>query len=62
MNIQVVTTELEIDDTLDALGDGLGDGLDDGLDLRSIEEEELIDPVDLAAEYSLDDPVRIPDF
>ena len=36
MNIQVVTTELEIDDTLDALGDGLGDGLDDGLDLRSI--------------------------
>ena len=59
MNIQVVTTELEIDDTLDALGDGLGDGLDDGLDLRSIEEEELIDPVDLAAEYSLDDPVRM---
>ena len=57
MNIQVVTTELEIDDTLDVLGDGLGDGLDDGLDLRSIEEEELIDPVDLAAEYSLDDPV-----
>ena len=59
MNIQVVTTELEIDDTLDVLGDGLGDGLDDGLDLRSIEEEELIDPVDLAAEYSLDDPVRM---
>ena len=59
MNIQVVTTELEIDDTLDALGDSLGDGLDDGLDLRSIEEEELIDPVDLAAEYSLDDPVRM---
>ena len=59
MNIQVVTTELEIDDTLDALGDGLGDGLDDGLDLRSTEEEELIDPVDLAAEYSLDDPVRM---
>ena len=59
MNIQVVTTELEIDDTLDALGDGLGDGLDDGLDLRSIEEEELIDRVDLAAEYSLDDPVRM---
>ena len=59
MNIQVVTTELEIDDTLDALCDGLGDGLDDGLDLRSIEEEELIGPVDLAAEYSLDDPVRM---
>ena len=59
MNIQVVTTELEIDDTLDVLGDGPGDGLDHGLDLRSIEEEELIDPVDLAAEYSLDDPVRM---
>ena len=59
MNIQIVTTELEIDDSLDVLGDGLGDGLDDGLDLRGIEEEELIDPVDLAAEYSLDDPVRM---
>ena len=59
MNIQIVTTELEIDDSLDVLGDGLGDGLDDGLDLRGIEEEELIDPVDLAAEYSLDDPERL---
>ena len=59
MNIQIVTTELEIDDSLDVLGDGLGDGLDDGMDLRGIEEEELIDPVDLAAEYSLDDPVRM---
>ena len=59
MNIQIVTTELEIDDSLDILGDGLGGGLDDGLDLRNVEEEELIDPVDLAAEYSLDDPVRM---
>ena len=59
MNIQIVTTELEIDDSMDILGDGLGDGLDDGLDLRNVEEEELIDPVDLAAEYSLDDPVRM---
>ena len=59
MNIQIVTTELDIDDSLDVLGDGLGDGLDDGMDLRGIEEEELIDPVDLAAEYSLDDPVRM---
>ena len=59
MNIQIVTTELEIDDSLDMLGDGLGDGLDDGMDLRNVEEEELIDPVDLAAEYSLDDPVRM---
>ena len=59
MNIQIVTTELEIDDSMDILGDGLGGGLDDGLDLRNVEEEELIDPVDLAAEYSLDDPVRM---
>ena len=59
MNIQIVTTELDIDDSLDGLGDGLGDNLDDGLDLRNIEGEELIDPVDLAAEYSLDDPVRM---
>ena len=59
MNIQIVTTELDMDDSLDILGDGLGDNLDDGLDLRGIEEEELIDPVDLAAEYSLDDPVRM---
>ena len=59
MNIQIVTTELDIDDSLDGLGDSLGDNLDDGLDLRNIEEEELIDPVDLAAEYSLDDPVRM---
>ena len=56
MNIQIVTNDLDID-----LGDDLdlGDGLDDGMDLRGIEEEELIDPVDLAAEYSLDDPVRM---
>ena len=59
MNIQIVTTELEIDDSREILGDGLGGGLADGLDLRNVEEEELIDPVDLAAEYSLDDPVRM---
>ena len=59
MNIQIVTTELDIDDSLDILGDGMDDGLDDGIDLRGLEEEELIDPVDLAAEYSLDDPVRM---
>ena len=62
MNIPLVTAELDLDDTLDALeglGDGLDVGLDDGLDLRALEEEELVDPVDLAAEYSLDDPVRM---
>ena len=29
------------------------------LDLRDLDEEDLIDPVDLAAEYNLDDPVRM---
>ena len=56
MNIQIVTAELDID-----LGDdlelGLGDG--DDIDLSSLDEEDLVDPVDLAAEYSLDDPVRM---
>jgi len=53
MNIQIVTAELELD-----LGDDVGlEG--DPLDLGSLEEEDLIDPVDLAAEYSLDDPVRM---
>ncbi len=56
MNIQIVTAELDID-----LGDDLemnmGDG--DDIDLSSLDEEELVDPVDLAAEYSLDDPVRM---
>ena len=47
MNIQIVTADLELD---------LGD---DDLGLGSLEEEDLIDPVDLAAEYSLDDPVRM---
>ena len=51
MNIQIITAELELD-----LGD---DDLDDGVDLSSLEEEDLVDPVDLAAEYSLDDPVRM---
>ena len=59
MNIQITTTELDLDDGLDVLGDGLGDGLDGDIDLRGLEEEELVDPVDLAAEYSLDDPVRM---
>ena len=63
MNIQVTTANLDaLDDGLDVLGGDLGDGLDmldDGIDLRGMEEEELVDPVDLAAEYSLDDPVRM---
>ena len=63
MNIQVTTSNLDaLDDGLDVLGGDLGDGLDmldDGIDLRGMDEEELVDPVDLAAEYSLDDPVRM---
>ena len=55
MNIQVVTAELDID-----LGDDLDLGLGDGdIDLNGLDEEDLVDPVDLAAEYSLDDPVRM---
>ncbi|MDY3225478.1 MAG: RNA polymerase sigma factor RpoD [Candidatus Faecousia sp.] len=52
MNIPLVTSDLDlVDDTLP---------MDDGdIDLTGLEEEELVDPVDLAAEYSLDDPVRM---
>ena len=55
MNIQIITADLELD---------LGDDADivdtDGdIDLSSLEEEDLVDPVDLAAEFSLDDPVRM---
>ena len=55
MNIQIVTAELELDlgDDID-LVDGDGD-----IDLSGLDEEDLVDPVDLAAEYSLDDPVRM---
>ncbi|MCI7640254.1 MAG: RNA polymerase sigma factor RpoD [Clostridiales bacterium] len=52
LSIPLVTAELDLSD------DGLG--MDDGdIDLSGLEEEELVDPVDLAAEYSLDDPVRM---
>ena len=56
MNIQVVSPELELDleDDVDLVGDPDGD-----VDLVGLEEEELVDPVDLAAEYNLDDPVRM---
>ncbi len=52
MGIQIVTAELELD-TEDVLDTG------DDIDLAGLEEEDLVDPVDLAAEYSLDDPVRM---
>jgi len=58
MNIQLVGTEmdLELDDDLDL---GMDDGLGGDIDLSGVEDEDLVDPVDLAAEYSLDDPVRM---
>ena len=54
MNIQIVSAELDLGDDLD-----LGDGLDDDIDLSGMDDEDLVDPVDLAAEYNLDDPVRM---
>jgi len=58
MNIQVISADLDLDldDPVDL---DLGDELGDDLDLSSLEDEELVDPVDLAAEYNLDDPVRM---
>ena len=58
MNIQVVSSDLdlELDDDLDL--DASGE-LEDDIDLSTVEDEELVDPVDLAAEYNLDDPVRM---
>ncbi len=57
MNIQVVSSDLDLD-----LGDedaALTDDLGENIDLTEVEDEELVDPVDLAAEYNLDDPVRM---
>ena len=53
MNIQVVAADLELD-----LGDDIDIG-DGDVDLSGVEDEDLVDPVDLAAEYNLDDPVRM---
>ena len=52
MNIPLITAELELNDDTMPVDDG-------DIDLSGLEEEELVDPVDLAAEYSLDDPVRM---
>ena len=55
MNIQIIGAELDLE-----LGDDIDMGdLDMDIDLISLDDEELIDPVDLAAEYNLDDPVRM---
>ncbi len=53
MGIQIAGSELELDLDLDLDGSGIPP-----LDLPE-EEEDLIDPVELAAEYNLDDPVRM---
>ncbi len=56
MNIQIIGNDLDLD--LD-LGDDLVGDLDVDIDLVDVEDEELVDPVNLAAEYNLDDPVRM---
>ena len=56
MNIQIVGAEMELDPD-----EGLPfvDDLGEDIDLSTVEDEELVDPVGLAAEYNLDDPVRM---
>ena len=54
MSIQIIGSDLDLD-----LDDDLDLDLEDGVDISQVEEEELVDPVDLAAEYNLDDPVRM---
>ena len=58
MNIQVVSSELELDpdEEVELI---LTDDMGEEIDLTAVEEEELVDPVGLAAEYNLDDPVRM---
>ncbi len=58
MNIQVVSNDLDLVLGDDMDGD-LPEDLDEDIDLSGVEDEELVDPVDLAAEYNLDDPVRM---
>ena len=54
LGIQIVGAELELDPDID------GGGMIDNDELPPMdEEEELIDPLELAAEYNLDDPVRM---
>ena len=55
MNIQIISADLDLDDD-SILSD---DDLDGDIDLSGMEEEELVDPADLAVEFNLDDPVRM---
>ena len=59
LGIQIVGADLELDLDLDDTLPPVGDDLGGELNLGEVEEEELGDPVDLAAEYNLDDPVRM---
>ena len=52
MNIQIVSADLDLD-LDDAVDLDLMDGLDDDLDLSELDEEDLVDPVDLAASSAL---------
>ena len=54
MNIQIIGGEMELD-----LGDDILDDMEGDIDLSALDEDDLVDPVDLAAEYNLDDPVRM---
>ena len=51
MGIQIVSSELELD-----VSDDLGMDMDE---VPDGDDEELVDPLELAAEYNLDDPVRM---
>ena len=51
MGIQIVSPELELD-----VSEDLGMDMDE---VPDNDEEELVDPLELAAEYNLDDPVRM---
>lgn len=59
LGIQIVGADLELDLDLDDALPPVGDDLTGEINLGEVEEEELVDPVDLAAEYNLDDPVRM---
>ena len=54
MNIQIIGNDLDLD-----LENDLDLDLDGDLDIGVLDDDDLIDPVDLAAEYNLDDPVRM---
>ncbi len=57
MNIQIISADLDLELGSD-MDVGMEDALIDDLDMAG-DDEELVDPVDLAAEYNLDDPVRM---